>query len=149
MPERQGHELRVELLPALRRRGHAVALLSELPEEGARRAEEGPAWCVRTRGAPAVLEEVSRFRPDVVLVNALLDPELEGALVSAHPAVLFAPVLKGWATLYPRFALAPAVDGVQLLTLALLAVVPYTVATLVPSWRAAIADPAAAMRGQP
>ncbi len=62
-------------------------------------------------------------------------------------APLIAPVLKGWATLYPRFALAPAVDGLQLLTLALLAVVPYTVATLVPSWRAAIADPAAAMRG--
>jgi ABC-type lipoprotein release transport system permease subunit len=58
-------------------------------------------------------------------------------------------VLKGWATLYPRFVLTPAVDGMQVLTLALLAVVPYTAATLVPSWRAAIADPAAAMRGQP
>ena len=64
-------------------------------------------------------------------------------------APLIEPVLKGWATLYPRFALTPAVDGLELLTLALLAVVPYTVATLVPSWRAAIADPAAAMRGQP
>lgn len=62
-------------------------------------------------------------------------------------APLLAPVLKGWATLYPRFDLAPTVDGLQLLTLALLAILPYTLATLVPSWRAAIADPDAAMRG--
>ncbi len=76
-----------------------------------------------------------------------------GGYVAAHVHVfhlgapLLAPVLKGWATLYPRFDLAPTVDGVQLLTLALLAILPYTLATLVPSWRAAIADPDAAMRG--
>ena len=62
-------------------------------------------------------------------------------------APVLAPVLKGWATLYPRFDLTPTVDGLQLLTLAMLAIVPYTLATLVPSWRAAIADPDAAMRG--
>jgi len=62
-------------------------------------------------------------------------------------APMIAPVLKGWATLYPRFALTPTVDGLQLLSLALLSIVPYTLATLVPSWRAAIVDPDAAMRG--
>jgi ABC-type lipoprotein release transport system permease subunit len=62
-------------------------------------------------------------------------------------AALIAPVLKGWATLYPQFALTPTVDGLQLLSLALLAVLPYTLATLVPSWRAATVDPDAAMRG--
>ncbi len=62
-------------------------------------------------------------------------------------APLIEPVLKGWATLYPRFDLTPAVDVVQLLTLAILAIVPYTLATLTPSWRAASADPDAAMRG--
>lgn len=62
-------------------------------------------------------------------------------------AALIAPVLKGWATLYPKFALTPTVDGLQLLSLALLTIVPYTLATLVPSWRAAVVDPDAAMRG--
>jgi ABC-type lipoprotein release transport system permease subunit len=62
-------------------------------------------------------------------------------------APLLAPLLKGWATLYPRFDLAPTFDGLQLLTLGLLAILPYTLTTLVPSWRAAITDPDAAMRG--
>jgi ABC-type lipoprotein release transport system permease subunit len=62
-------------------------------------------------------------------------------------ASLIAPVLKGWATLYPQFALTPSVDGLQLLSLAVLAILPYTLATLVPSWRAATTDPDTAMRG--
>ena len=62
-------------------------------------------------------------------------------------ARLFAPVLKGWAVLYPDFRLTPAVDGQQILVLLAVTVLPYIVATLIPSWRAAIADPDAAMRG--
>jgi ABC-type lipoprotein release transport system permease subunit len=62
-------------------------------------------------------------------------------------ASLFEPVLKGWAVLYPRFALAPHVDGLQVATLLFFTVFPYTVATLVPVWRAAITDPDAVMRG--
>ncbi len=62
-------------------------------------------------------------------------------------ARLFAPVLKGWSVLYPEFRLTPALDGTQLLALLGVTVLPYIVATLVPSWRAAIADPDAAMRG--
>ena len=61
-------------------------------------------------------------------------------------AQLFAPVLKGWAVIYPDFTLSPHVDGVQLLSLALLTTVPYVAATLVPIWRAAAADPDAVMR---
>ena len=61
-------------------------------------------------------------------------------------APLFAPVLKGWAVIYPDFTLSPHVDGVQLLSLALLTTVPYVAATLVPIWRAAAADPDAVMR---
>ena len=87
----------------------------------------------------------------------------EGALVSlaafllgylaayAHvflaDAALFAPVLKGWAVLYPRFSLIPTVDGLQVATLFFFTVFPYTVATLVPIWRAATTDPDAVMRG--
>jgi ABC-type lipoprotein release transport system permease subunit len=62
-------------------------------------------------------------------------------------AALFAPVLKGWAVLYPRFRLIPFVDGLQVATLFFFTVFPYTVATLIPIWRAATTDPDAAMRG--
>ncbi|PTV97263.1 FtsX-like permease family protein [Rhodobacter aestuarii] len=61
-------------------------------------------------------------------------------------APLFAPVLKGWAVIYPDFALAPVIDGSQLVTLFLLTVLPYAAATVVPVWRAASADPDAVMR---
>jgi ABC-type lipoprotein release transport system permease subunit len=61
-------------------------------------------------------------------------------------AGLFEPVLKGWATLYPHFPLAPTFDAVELATLAMLTVVPYVAAILVPVWRAAAADPDAVMR---
>ena len=62
-------------------------------------------------------------------------------------AALIAPVLKGWSVLYPRFVLTPSVDAVSILTLGLLTVLPYTLATLVPAWRAAITDPDQVMRG--
>jgi ABC-type lipoprotein release transport system permease subunit len=61
-------------------------------------------------------------------------------------AAVFAPVLKGWSVLYPRFTLVPAVDGLQIATLFFFTVVPYTAAVLVPIWRAAITDPDAVMR---
>lgn len=62
-------------------------------------------------------------------------------------ASLFAPVLKGWAVLYPEFQLTPVVDLQQLLVLLAVTVLPYIVATLIPGWRAAISDPDAVMRG--
>ena len=61
-------------------------------------------------------------------------------------AALFAPVLKGWAVLYPSFTLVPAIDGLQVATLLFFTVFPYAVAVLVPIWRAAITDPDAVMR---
>ena len=59
---------------------------------------------------------------------------------------LFAPVLKGWSTLYPAFRLTPFLDFGQISALFFLTVVPYTVTTIVPSWRAAIIDPDTVMR---
>lgn len=61
-------------------------------------------------------------------------------------AAIFEPVLKGWAVLYPRFTLIPAVDGLQIATLFFFTVFPYTAAVLVPIWRAAITDPDTVMR---
>lgn len=56
------------------------------------------------------------------------------------------PVLKGWSILYPRFTLTPRVDGLQLMSLFFLTVLPYCAATLVPVWRTATMDPDTVMR---
>jgi len=61
-------------------------------------------------------------------------------------AGLFEPVLKGWAVLYPEFDPVPFVDGLQLATLFFFTVFPYTVATIIPIWQAAITDPDTVMR---
>lgn len=61
-------------------------------------------------------------------------------------AVVFEPALKGWSVLYPQFKLTPFVNAYQLATLFFLTVVPYTVATIVPSWRSATIDPDSVMR---
>ena len=62
-------------------------------------------------------------------------------------SVLFEPVLKGWAILYPKFKLTPFINPFQVGVLFFLTVVPYTVATVIPSWRAATVDPDTVMRG--
>lgn len=59
---------------------------------------------------------------------------------------LFAPALKGWSILYPEFQLRPYIDPYQLATLFLLTVMPYTAATILPSWLTATADADSAMR---
>nr|WP_303900817.1 FtsX-like permease family protein [Thiohalomonas denitrificans] len=61
-------------------------------------------------------------------------------------AALLAPALKGWAVLYPNFELTPAVDGLQLTSLFVITVFPYTASTLVPVWRAAVTHPDVVMR---
>jgi len=60
-------------------------------------------------------------------------------------ATVFEPALKGWSVLYPDFRLTPFI-AYQVATLFFLTVMPYTVATIVPSWRAATVDPDSAMR---
>ncbi|MGE4279255.1 MAG: ABC transporter permease [Magnetospirillum sp.] len=61
-------------------------------------------------------------------------------------APLFEPVLKGWSVLYPDFRLAPHVDELQVATLFFFTVFPYTLANVVPIWRAATIDPDQVMR---
>jgi ABC-type lipoprotein release transport system permease subunit len=61
-------------------------------------------------------------------------------------STLFEPVLKGWAVLYPKFRVIPFIDASQVVALFFLTVVPYTVATIIPSWRAATVDPDSVMR---
>ncbi len=47
---------------------------------------------------------------------------------------------------YPAFKPAPFIDFYNVAILFFITVLPYTVATIVPSWRAAIIDPDAVMR---
>jgi lipoprotein-releasing system permease protein len=61
-------------------------------------------------------------------------------------AALFEPVLKGWSVLYPRFRMIPSLDVFELSVLFFLSVVPYTVATIIPAWKAATSDPDTVMR---
>jgi ABC-type lipoprotein release transport system permease subunit len=60
--------------------------------------------------------------------------------------VFFEPVLKGWSVLYPHFRLIPHIDPYHTAALFFLTVVPYTAATIIPSWKAAIVDPDEVMR---
>ena len=76
----------------------------------------------------------------------LLGTVLAYAHVFWAGAPLFAPVLKGWAVIYPDFRLTPAIDALQLVTLFLLTTLPYAAATVVPVWRTAAADPDTVMR---
>lgn len=61
-------------------------------------------------------------------------------------ADLLAPILKGWSVLFPAIDLTPRLDPYGLAVLLLFTVVPYIVATIVPSWKAAITDPDRVMR---
>ncbi|MEE9609854.1 MAG: FtsX-like permease family protein, partial [Desulfatiglandales bacterium] len=61
-------------------------------------------------------------------------------------SAVFEPALKGWSVLYPDFRLTPFLSAYLVATLFFLTVIPYTVATIVPSWRAATIDPDSVMR---
>ncbi|RJR42033.1 MAG: ABC transporter permease [Desulfobacteraceae bacterium] len=61
-------------------------------------------------------------------------------------ATLFEHALKGWSIIYPKFDLAPAVDLYQITVLFFLTVVPYTLITVIPTWKVSVMDPDTAMR---
>lgn len=61
-------------------------------------------------------------------------------------AMIFEPVLKGWSVLYPEFKISPFIAFNQVAALFFLTVIPFTVATIVPSWRTATIDPDSVMR---
>lgn len=82
----------------------------------------------------------------ISLTAFLLGVVLAYGHVFFFSAPLFAQALKGWSVIYPSFKLIPVVDAYQLSILFFLTVVPYATATIIPCWRAATADPDAAMR---
>jgi ABC-type lipoprotein release transport system permease subunit len=106
----------------------------------------------------AVLKAVGWSTQDVIaarLGEAVVISVAAGALgaivayayvFAAHaPGLLDA--LLGWSSLYPHFTLAPSTDGSSVIAIAALTVLPYLAAAVVPAWRAAVLDPADALRG--
>jgi ABC-type lipoprotein release transport system permease subunit len=82
----------------------------------------------------------------ISLSSFLMGILLAYAHIFFFSSVLFGPVMKGWSVLYPDFRLVPFIDAYQISTLFFLTVLPYTVATIIPSWRAATIDPDLIMR---
>lgn len=62
-------------------------------------------------------------------------------------APLLMPVLRGWSVLFPDIRPTPHIDPYMLFAIAFLTVVPYVAATVAPSWKAAVTDPDAVVRG--
>jgi ABC-type lipoprotein release transport system permease subunit len=106
----------------------------------------------------AVLKAVGWRTGDVLAArlweNGLLG--LAGACLGILAAYIFvfhagAPglsaVLFGWSFIHPPLDLTPAIDAAQVLALLGFVVFPFVAAGIVPAWRAATADPHAAMRG--
>jgi len=120
-------------------------------------SEKASGLSAEERREIGILKAIGWETSDIIAVKTY-----EGALVSffsfaggvllayAHvffaSAFLFAPALKGWSVLYPDFRITPFIDPYQLAILFFLTVVPYTVATIIPSWKAAIIDPDLVMR---
>lgn len=60
--------------------------------------------------------------------------------------IVFESAIKGWSVLYPAFKLTPFINVYHVATVFFLTVIPYTAATIAPSWRAATVDPDSVMR---
>ena len=83
----------------------------------------------------------------VISLSAFLVGTILGYLhVFFGSSLLFVPVLKGWSTLYPEFRLVPFVNFGHLAAVFFLTVAPYTITTIIPSWRVATIDPDSVLR---
>lgn len=79
----------------------------------------------------------------ISLVTGVLLAELH---VLWLDGVLFSRLLRGWSVLFPAVQVRPGFDSLTLLLCLPLAVLPYVLANLVPSWRAAVTDPDTILR---
>jgi glycosyltransferase involved in cell wall biosynthesis len=80
------------LIPALRARGHEVALIYHVPAPKGRAAIDPgcppiPAWEFE---APGSLETAARWQPDICYLQGMLTPTAEERLTSRFPTVFFA-----------------------------------------------------------
>ncbi len=105
----------------------------------------------------AILKAIGWSTSDV-LWSKLFESMLVGAAATALGLLLayawvfwlgapgLRPALVGWSVLYPRAALTPAIDIAQLLGITLAVLGPFVLLSIVPAWRASIADPMETMR---
>jgi ABC-type lipoprotein release transport system permease subunit len=105
----------------------------------------------------AILKAVGWSTADVLWAK-LFESLLVGACATAFGLLLgyawifwlgapgLRPALVGWSVLYPRSALTPEVDIAQLLGVTVAVLGPFVLLSIVPAWRAAIADPLEVMR---
>jgi ABC-type lipoprotein release transport system permease subunit len=105
----------------------------------------------------AILKAIGWSTSDV-LWSKLFESVLVGAAATAIGLLLayawvfwlgapgLRPALVGWSVLYPRSALTPAIDVAQLLGITLAVLGPFVLLSIVPAWRASIADPMETMR---
>jgi glycosyltransferase involved in cell wall biosynthesis len=91
-----------DLLPALAARGHALALVHELPAgDDVETLQLDPRsvldrrWCVAELGVAGLCASLSEWKPDAVYVNLALDPALESALLDRFPAAFYAHTYHG------------------------------------------------------
>jgi glycosyltransferase involved in cell wall biosynthesis len=71
---------------------HQVALMFEIDSPAANPplATTGQTWIGSRIGATAMLHRLSEWRPDILYIHAVNDPEFERRLIASAPAVLFA-----------------------------------------------------------
>lgn len=105
----------------------------------------------------AILKAVGWSTADVLWAK-LYETILVGAVATALGLLLgyawvfwldapgLRPALVGWSVLYPRAPLTPVVDVAQLLGISAAVLGPFVLLSIVPAWRAAIADPLESMR---
>ena len=82
------------VIPELLSAGHQLAFWCET-DEPTDRGEIGlrnqiANWCVAELGAGTALDELRKWKPDILYAHGLLDSELEGSLLKTAPSVFFA-----------------------------------------------------------
>ena len=80
----------------------------------------------------------------ISLVSGLIVAQIH---LNFFDGFIFARVIKGWSVLFPSFTVTAGLDPTSLLICIALTVVPYSAASLIPSWRAAVTDPDTVLRG--
>lgn len=103
-----------ELVPELRALGHELAFWCEVdtPADRTRLAlpEGVPGWCVAEIGAADALRALREWRPDVVYVQGMIDPELEAEVQAVAPSVFFLHAYQGACISGTRTHRFPAVE---------------------------------------
>src|SRR5690606_1454274 len=81
------------VLPQLAARGHEVAFVAEMDRPADRPPiplpADAPTWVLEEIGVEAGLDNLRRWRPDLIFCHITLDPDVEAKVQSIAPAVLF------------------------------------------------------------